>query len=145
MTSRKHRSGWRIAGALWLAMAGVSLIAWPGYALGQAAQLKPEEQAAQMLNGANKAFNDKQYPQAADRYREYLKTFAGMKEASFARYGLALCLFEVNPKDYKQATDLLGQVVGVQDFAERPVALYYLALAPQSGAGRAESGRRQAQ
>ena len=38
--------------------------------------LKPEEQAAQMINAANKAYTDKQFPVAIDRYREYLKTHA---------------------------------------------------------------------
>lgn len=127
----------RVAWASWCRIvSGLLCVTWalisgaasrPSFA--QAPQLKPEEQAALLLNGANKAFNDKQYPQAADRYREYLKTFGGMKEATSARYGLALCLFEINPRDYKQATELLGPVVGVQDFPERATALYHLALA----------------
>ena len=91
--------------------------------------LKPEEMAVQVLNAANKAFNEKQFGPAAERYREYLKTFGNQKDANLARYGLALTLLESPQKDYKGAVEQLNHVAGVQDFAERPFALYYLALA----------------
>lgn len=129
MLRSTRRSFVQLAWGLSLLLAGFGPFFRPSTLPAQATQLKPEEQAALILSGANKTYNDKQYPQAADRYREYLKTFAGLKDATSARYGLALCLFEANPKDYKQATELLGQVVGVADFADRPLALYYLALA----------------
>ena len=38
--------------------------------------LKPEELAAQVINAANKAYNEKQFGVAVERYREYLKTHA---------------------------------------------------------------------
>lgn len=94
-----------------------------------AAQLKPEEMAVQILNAANRAYNEKQFGPAAERYREYLKTFSNQKDANLARYGLALCLLEAPTKDYKGAIENLNPVAGVQDFPERPMALYYLALA----------------
>ena len=94
-----------------------------------AAQLKPEEMAVQVLNAANKAYNEKQFAPATERYREYLKTFGNQKDANLARYGLGLCLLEAPQKDYKLAIENLNPVVGVADFAERPMALYYLALA----------------
>lgn len=92
-------------------------------------QLKPEEMAVQVLNAANRAYNEKQFGPAADRYREYLKTFGNQKDVNFARYGLALCLLEAPTKDYKGAIENLNPVAGVQDFVDRPMALYYLALA----------------
>lgn len=90
--------------------------------------LKPEESAALVLNSANRAYDDKQFAFAAERYREYLKSFSGMKDAAAARFGLSLSLLEVPQKDYRAAIDALNQVVGVADFSERPLALYYLAL-----------------
>lgn len=97
--------------------------------LGQPNPLKPEELAAQVINAANKAFAEKQFPVAIDRYREYLKSFANQKDVTLARYGLSLCLIEGPQKDYKGAVELLTPVVGVQEFSDRPLALYYLAIA----------------
>ena len=89
----------------------------PGF--GQQNPLKPEEQAAQIINAANKAFAEKQFPVAIDRYREYIKTHANQKDATLARYGLSLCLVEGPQKDYKVAIETLNQVVGVQEFVDR--------------------------
>ena len=49
--------------ALVLAMVVTEPTVW-----GQAA-LKPEEMAAQIVNAANKAYNEKQFPAANERYR----------------------------------------------------------------------------
>ena len=81
--------------------------------------LKPEELAAQVINAANKAYNEKQFPVAIERYREYLKTHGNQKDATLARYGLALCLLEQPQKDFKVAIETLTPVVGVQEFADR--------------------------
>src|SRR5436190_23661237 len=94
-----------------------------------AQQLKPEEAAAQLLASANKAYDEKQFPFAIERFRQYLKDFGGQKDANPARYGLALALLEGPQKDYKSAIEALAPVVGVQDFPGRATALYYLALA----------------
>jgi len=96
-------------------------------ALGQA-QLKPEEQAAIVLAAGRKAYNEKQYPLAIDRFQEYLKTFGNQKDVNAARYGLGLCLIEGPQKNYRLAVDTLQPLAGVADFPDRPLALYYLAL-----------------
>lgn len=114
--------------ALFFLSLTVSLISLPRAAMAQAA-LKPEEIAALLLNTANKAFDDKQYPVAIDRYREFLKTFANTKEATAARYGLGLALLEGPTPDFKGAIEALTPVIGVADFSERPTAIYYLGLA----------------
>jgi len=95
----------------------------------QTATLKPEELAAQVVNAANKAYHEKQFAVAVERYREYLKTHGNQKDVTLARYGLALCLLEQPQKDLKVAIEMLSQVVGAQEFSDRPLALYYLALA----------------
>ncbi len=129
------RSAWpasrMVAACSWRLVLVCGLMAFADLANAQETQLKPEEMAAQILNAGNKAYNEKQYPIAMDRYREYLKTFSNQKDVTLVRYGLALCLLEAPApqKDFKAAIETLNQVVGVQEFTERPVALYYLALA----------------
>lgn len=93
------------------------------------APLKPEEQAALVINAGNKAFNEKQYNVAADRFREYIQKFGNQKDATAARYGLGLTLLETNPRDYKSAIEALTQAAGVNEFVDRPQVLYQLAVA----------------
>src|SRR5207244_1740752 len=46
-----------------------------------AQQLTPEQQADMLLGSARKAYNEKNYPFAAQRFREFLARFGGHKEA----------------------------------------------------------------
>jgi len=104
-------------------------------AIGQA--LKPEDAAAMTLNAGRRALNEKNYPFAAERFREFLKTFGGHKDAPSASYGLALALLEGPQKDPTAAVEALNRVVGSGDSPDRPRALYYLGLAHR-GLGLAE-------
>src|SRR5438067_1804604 len=70
-----------------LLAAGLAVCALTGNLCAQG-QLKPEEQAAIVLAAGRKAYNEKQYPVAIDRFGEYLKTFGNQKDANSARYGL---------------------------------------------------------
>src|SRR5262249_32306458 len=81
----------RNRGLLW----GISLLTLAGFCLGTAAlqaQMTPEQAAAMVLASAKKAYNEKNYPFAVTRFREYLGKYGGNKEAPSARYGLALAL-----------------------------------------------------
>jgi TolA-binding protein len=120
--------------SIWMSglLIGTTLVAIFGqqYVQAQApAPLKADDKSAILLNSAHRAYNDKQFNVAADRYREYLKTYAGTKQAVDARFGLSLALLEAPQKDFKTASEMLGQVVGVTDFVDRPLAHYYLGLA----------------
>ena len=97
-----------------------------------AQQPPPEDKAAMTLNSARQAYNDRNYPFAAERFRAFLRDFAGHKQAVAARYGLALTIIEGPEKDYNQAVEQLQNVVGVNDFPDRAYALYYLGLALRS-------------
>lgn len=89
----------------------------------------PTDQAARMtLESAQRAFNEKNYPFAVARYREFLAKFGGHRDAPQARYGLGLALLESNERDFAKAADEFNTVVGDKNFAERPRALYYLGL-----------------
>jgi TolA-binding protein len=88
----------------------------------------PPDQAGMLLAGARRAFNEKNYPFAADRFREFLAKFGGHKDAPSARYGLALCLLEGPTRDYDKALETLQPIAGTRDFSEHPFVLYYLGL-----------------
>ena len=91
------------------------------------AQTKP--QAVDMLLGsARRAYNEKNYPFAADRFREFLNKFGNHQEANSARYGLALCLIDGPTKDYNAAIQQLQPLVNHKDLPEHPFVLYYLGL-----------------
>jgi tetratricopeptide (TPR) repeat protein len=91
--------------------------------------VSPETAAMMVLDSARRVYNEGKYPFAADRFREFLRQYGGHKDAPAAQYGLALALLESSPKDYPDAIAALQQVVGRQDFADRPFALYYLGAA----------------
>lgn len=95
----------------------------------QQATLKPEEQAALILNAGHRAYNEKQWNVAADRYREYVQKHANQPGAQAARYGLGLTLLEIAPRDYKAITESLTPPASTADFPQRAEALYYLGLA----------------
>src|SRR5262249_8578358 len=61
---------------------------------GLSAQVTPDQAAEMILNSARKAYNEKAYPVAVARFREFLAKFAGHKDAPQARYGLALALVD---------------------------------------------------
>lgn len=106
-----------------------AMLAAAGELLAQQATLKPEEQAALVLNAGHRAYNDKQWNVAADRYREYTQKHANQPGIQAARYGLGLALLEQAPRDYKAITESLTPPATAADFPQRAEALYYLGLA----------------
>ncbi len=99
-----------------------------------AAQVKPEQAARMVLDSAHRAYNEKNYSFAADRFREFLGKYGNHKEANAARYGLALCLIEGPKKDYNGAIQQLQPLAGDKNLPEHPFVLYYLGLS-QRGLG----------
>ena len=77
-------------------MIGLAWGLWPGTA---SAQLTPEQMADMILTSARKAYNEKNYPFAAQRFREFVGKFGNHKEVASARYGLALLLAEAGMHD----------------------------------------------
>src|SRR4051794_36488177 len=45
------------------------------------AQVNPDQAADMLLNSARKAYNEKNYPFARDRFKEFIAKFAGNKNA----------------------------------------------------------------
>lgn len=108
----------------------------PMFRVGAQAQTTP--QAAEMLLGsARRAYNDKNYAFAADRFREFLNKFGNHKEANTARYGLALCLIEGPAKDYNGAIGQLQPLANNKDLPQYAFVLYYLAHSQRGLGGQA--------
>lgn len=115
----------------------IAVLAAVAVALPVHAQLTADQMAEVLLNSARKAYNEKNYPFAAGKFREFLGKYASHKDATAARYGLALVLLEGFDKNYNEARDLLHNVANVKDFVDWPLAVYYLGLAAR-GQGLAE-------
>jgi TolA-binding protein len=98
------------------------------------AQVAPDQAADMLLTSARRAYNDKNYAFAVEKFREFLTKYGSHKEVADARYGLALALIDGPAKDYQGAAEQLLNVVAVKEFADRPFALYYLGLS-QRGLG----------
>jgi TolA-binding protein len=102
-----------------------------------AAQMTADQAAEILLNSARKAYNDRDYPFAATRFREFLGKYGGHRLAPSARYGLALALLGGPQKDYPAAFEQLQPIAGNKDLPEHPFVLYYLGVA-QRGLGERE-------
>src|SRR3954471_4384012 len=113
------------------AAAGVNsfVVAAPALAQQQPQQLSPDDQAALVLNGARRAFDDGKYDVAADGFRQFLSQYASHKNAPAAAYGLGLALLQQPQRDYPAAIDALQKATAAADLPDRPFALYYLGVA----------------
>src|SRR5262245_15726451 len=78
--------------------------------------LTDDQKAVMVLSGAQRAYNEKNYPFAIERFREFLKTYGGHKHAQSARYGLGIALLESPQKDFAAAIEALQPVAGQADF-----------------------------
>src|SRR5262245_45746534 len=87
-------------------------------------QMTPDQQAEMVLNAGRRAFNDKNYPAAVARFREFVQRFGNHKDRPAAQYGLALSLLDGPDRDYQSALNELTPLAANQAFAERPFVLY---------------------
>lgn len=108
------------------ASAGLLILVLAGAAFGQ---LTPDQQADMTLTSAQKAFNEKNYPFAVARFREYLGKFPNQKAVNTARFGLALALLEVpeKEKNYPEVQQLLTPLAQDKTFDRQAAASYTLA------------------
>jgi TolA-binding protein len=91
------------------------------------AQVTPDQQADMLLGAARRAYNEKNYPFAVERFREFLGKFGNHKEANAARYGLALALLD-GARDYNGAVEQLQPLAGNKEIPEYGLVLYHLGL-----------------
>jgi tetratricopeptide (TPR) repeat protein len=119
----------------WQAVLNAGLLLLAGFS---AAEEKPLTEEALVLNSARRAYNEQDHRFAAERFREFLARFPNSVEAIYAKLGLAMAVLDsglFTEEDCQTAVTRLAEVVNVQDYPQRPVALYYL------GAGCRELGR----
>jgi cellulose synthase operon protein C len=108
---------------------GVSLLAVLGLtAVLAQAPAQPPDKAGMLLDSAKRAYNEKNFPFAVTKFREYLQQFGGNKQANDARYGLALSLVEGPDRDYNAALEQLNELIKNKDFPDHPYAIYYTGL-----------------
>jgi TolA-binding protein len=113
-------------------------------ALGSArAQVAADQAADMLLTSARRAYNEKNYPFAAQRFKEFLDKYGNHKEAASARYGLALALLDGPERDYQRALDTLQPLAGAREFGDHAFVLYYLGTA-QRGLGVRELAQAEA-
>lgn len=114
------RAGVFVLLALWAAV-------FPNLSLAQAPT--PDEQAVQLLDAARRAYNDRNLPFAADKFRQFLQQFANHKDAHHARLGLGLAILESPQPQPQFAIDQLRPAADAAEFAERGLASFYLGTA----------------
>jgi cellulose synthase operon protein C len=109
---------------------GLLIAAWLLLPLSSAsAQVPPDQTADMILDSARRAYNEKNYPFAVTRFREFLAKFGNHKDVPSARYGLALSLLESPERDYNGALEQLQALLGNKDFPDYAFVLYHFAAA----------------
>src|SRR5436190_24193507 len=102
--------------SLWtFALVGLALIAAMA-----AAQVPPEQQADMLLGAARKAYNERNYPFAVEKFKEFLQKFGGHASAPQARYGLALTYLDMPERKHNEAAEQLQQLAGNKALPEYP-------------------------
>src|SRR5258707_5021538 len=94
--------------------------------------IPPDQQAEMILASARKAYAERNYPFAADRFREFIQKFGGHAKAADARYGLALVLLEQPERQYAQAIEQLQNLACNKTMPEYTFVLYYLGLSQRA-------------
>jgi TolA-binding protein len=95
-----------------------------------------DKEAARLLTEARQAFDQKNFPAALERYRNFIGKFADHKDAPAARLGMALTLFEQPEPDFAAAAEQLQMIAGKKDFPDYPAALYHLGIALRGLGGK---------
>src|SRR5215207_9774202 len=95
----------------------------------RAQQLTPEQQAVQLLDAARRAYNERNLPFAAERFRQFLAQFGDHRDAHHARLGLGLAILESPQPNPQQAIEQLRPAADAAEFPERGLASFYLGTA----------------
>lgn len=107
-----------------LALAALSIVV-----IGAAqAQIPPEKQVEMLLGAARKAYGERNYPFAVEKFKEFLQKFGGHADAPQARYGLALTYLEMPERKFVEAQEQLQALAGNKAMVEHPFVMYYLGL-----------------
>ncbi len=111
-----------------IAVAALPLLTFTG-SPAVAQQVNPDQAALMVLSSGQRAYNEHNYPAAADRFREFIRQFGGRKESPAAQYGLGMSLLELPDKNFTEMIPAFQAAAGAADFVDRPLAAYHLAYA----------------
>src|SRR4051794_2437743 len=95
ISSRSGRNARWTAAVLCAAVAGGAFVAGVSLPVSPAIAAEPmsaDQQSALLLNSGRRAYNDRNFNQAVNQFREITQKFAGSKDAPAAWYGLGLSL-----------------------------------------------------
>jgi cellulose synthase operon protein C len=99
----------------------------PGYS--QAKQLDKDKAARMVLDSARRAYSSGQFDTAAQRFAEFLSKYSTHTEAPSASYGLGLSqLKRRTHASITAAVTAFRKASGPMDYANRPLAIYYLGV-----------------
>jgi TolA-binding protein len=93
-----------------------------------AQQVPAEQQAAMILGAARKAYTDRNYPLAVEKFKEFLQKFGGNSQAPSARFALAVTYLEMPERKYNEALGELQQIAGNKGSPDFPQVVYYIGL-----------------
>lgn len=130
MSANTPRPKYQVRRTKW----GLALVAFALFLGSSSAQVAAEQAADMLLTSARRAYNEKNFPFAAQRFKEFIDKYGNHKEVPSARYGLALALLDGPERDYQHALEALQPLAGMKEFADYPLVLYYLGMA-QRGLG----------
>ena len=95
----------------------------------QAKQLEEDKKAAAILNEGKQAYEQKNYPQSVNKYREFIVQFPKRAEVPAAHYGLAMAMAEAPDKDWNALINELQIVVASPAVPDKGRAQYWLGAA----------------
>src|SRR5262245_61971123 len=92
------------------------------------AQVPPEQQAEMILGAARKAYTERNYALAVEKFKEFLQKFGGHAQAPQARFALGVTYLEMTERKYNEALNELQQVAGNKGSPDYPQVVYYVGL-----------------
>ncbi|MBT3200369.1 MAG: tetratricopeptide repeat protein [Phycisphaerales bacterium] len=116
-----------VASGIVLTLLAVGLIHPPLQA--QDKKLAQDKAARLVLDGARRAYSDSRFDTAAQQFAEFIRLYPARTEATAASYGMGLALLR-----HKTHASITGAVAAFRkasepvDFADRPLAIYYLGV-----------------
>jgi|GEM_PF-4365199 len=96
----------------------------------QVKESETDKTVRRILDSARRAYSSGQFDISAQRFNEFLRTYSKRAEAPAASYGMGLSLLKLGQHaNLQAAVNAFRMPSGRMDFADRPLAIYYLGVA----------------
>ncbi|MDP6634736.1 MAG: tetratricopeptide repeat protein [Phycisphaerae bacterium] len=104
-------------------------VAIPTEGYSQPKKLTKDRAAGLMLDSARRAYRSAQFDTAAQRFGDFIRSYPSHAEIPAASYGMGLALLRKGQHaDINAAVTAFRTASGRMDFANRPLAIYYLGV-----------------